>query len=199
MLKLNKNFALGMMVVPLALLGLGVAVASSVSTPNTFVSGTTIVAADVNANFAAHEAAINDNDSRLTTLEGAGAPKETVIIGSPIGPAASQDFFALIDRSASFTFADVAAMLPRAGTLEGFSCKATTALTAGSSVTVSVVVNGVTQGATSLTFTSADGTTLKVSPAAPIVVSAGDLVAFRFTETGGTGSGGKLAPSLFYR
>ncbi len=60
-----SSFTIGMLVLPLGLVGLGVALASSVSTPNTFVGGTTAVAAEVNANFAAHEAAINDNDARI--------------------------------------------------------------------------------------------------------------------------------------
>ncbi|MDF1701156.1 MAG: hypothetical protein P1V36_08365 [Planctomycetota bacterium] len=59
----------GMLVLPLALITAGVLYADSVSTPNTFVAGTAAVADEVNANFAAHEAAINDNDSRLSALE----------------------------------------------------------------------------------------------------------------------------------
>lgn len=61
----SRTFVLGMLVVPMALCGLGLAFASSVSTPNTFVSGAPALASEVNANFAAHEAAINDNDAVL--------------------------------------------------------------------------------------------------------------------------------------
>lgn len=64
-----KYTVTGMLVLPLTLLVAGLVAASSVSTPNTFVSGTTISAADMNANFAAMEAAINDNDSRIASLE----------------------------------------------------------------------------------------------------------------------------------
>ncbi len=64
-MKHNTPFVLGMSVLPLALFGVAVAMASSVATPNTFVAGTTAVAAEVNANFAAHAAAINDNDARI--------------------------------------------------------------------------------------------------------------------------------------
>ena len=45
------------------------AFASSVTIPNTFVSGQTAVAADVNANFDALAVGVNDNNSRLTTVE----------------------------------------------------------------------------------------------------------------------------------
>ena len=61
----SRTFVLGMLVVPLALCGLGLAFASSVSTPNTFVAGTPALASEVNANFAAHQAAINGNDAVL--------------------------------------------------------------------------------------------------------------------------------------
>lgn len=63
----NRNFVLGMMVVPMALLGLAVVYAGSVTTPNVFVADTPAVAANVNANFSAHQAAINDNDNRIAT------------------------------------------------------------------------------------------------------------------------------------
>ncbi|GGX73473.1 hypothetical protein [Saccharospirillum salsuginis] len=43
--------------------------ASELDTPNSFTSGTPAVAAEVNENFTAAEEAINDNDSRLTTVE----------------------------------------------------------------------------------------------------------------------------------
>lgn len=41
--------------------------ASQVTTPNTFATGDVIKAADMNANFAALEAGIDDNDTRITT------------------------------------------------------------------------------------------------------------------------------------
>ena len=43
------------------------AFASSVTIPNTFTAGTPAVAAEVNANFDAVAASVNDNDSRVTT------------------------------------------------------------------------------------------------------------------------------------
>ncbi|MCC6524063.1 MAG: hypothetical protein IT373_15490 [Polyangiaceae bacterium] len=48
-----------------------VAIASPLTTPNTFTAGTVISAAAVNANFDAIEAAVDDNDARITLLEGA--------------------------------------------------------------------------------------------------------------------------------
>ena len=69
-MKNPKQFVLGMLVVPMALLGLGIALAGSVTIPNTFVAATPAVAAEVNANFAAVKAAVDDNDARITALEG---------------------------------------------------------------------------------------------------------------------------------
>lgn len=43
--------------------------ASELDVPNSFTSGTPAIAAEVNENFTAAEEAINDNDSRLTTVE----------------------------------------------------------------------------------------------------------------------------------
>ena len=74
-----KSFTIGMLVVPLALLGIGIAVASSVVTPNTFVAGTPAVASQVNDNFTAHAAAINDNDTRITANTTATAANATAI------------------------------------------------------------------------------------------------------------------------
>ena len=65
-MKNRTVFTLGMCVMPVAMLGIGVALASSVATPNTFIAGTPAVAAQVNDNFTAHAAAINDNDTRIT-------------------------------------------------------------------------------------------------------------------------------------
>ena len=46
-----------------------VVAAGTVTVPNTFVNGTPADADQVNANFDAVETAVNDNDSRITTLE----------------------------------------------------------------------------------------------------------------------------------
>ena len=48
----------------------GVAVAGSVTLPNTFVPGQVADANQVNANFQAVKSAVDDNDTRLTALEG---------------------------------------------------------------------------------------------------------------------------------
>ena len=68
-MKHNKAFLSGMFVVPLALLGIGIAFASNVVTPNNFVANTPAMADEVNANFSAHADAINDNDARINTLQ----------------------------------------------------------------------------------------------------------------------------------
>ena len=45
-------------------------VASTLSIPNTFSSGAATNAAEMNSNFSAVKAAVNDNDTRITALEG---------------------------------------------------------------------------------------------------------------------------------
>lgn len=56
--------------------------ASSVTIPNTFTSGTPALASEVNGNFTAVETAVNDNDSRITTLEtGSGCSSDMVAVG----------------------------------------------------------------------------------------------------------------------
>lgn len=73
----SKSFVWGMVVVPVAVLSLSLAVASSVSVPHTAVAGTPARASEVNQNFEAVSQAINDNHSRLTAME-AGAVDGTI-------------------------------------------------------------------------------------------------------------------------
>ena len=49
-------------------------VASTLSIPNTFSSGATTSASDMNANFTAVKAAVDDNNTRITALEASSAP-----------------------------------------------------------------------------------------------------------------------------
>ena len=46
------------------------ATADELTTPNTFAAGETAVAAEVNENFIAVETAVNDNNARISALEG---------------------------------------------------------------------------------------------------------------------------------
>ena len=71
-----------MIAVPIALAGLSVALAGFASTPHTFVAGNLAVAEEVNRNFAAHAAAINDNDARLNTVESQGVLAMVHVEGS---------------------------------------------------------------------------------------------------------------------
>jgi hypothetical protein len=48
--------------------------ADSLSVPNSFSSGSSTSAAEMNANFSATAAAVNDNDSRISALEASSAP-----------------------------------------------------------------------------------------------------------------------------
>jgi hypothetical protein len=49
-------------------------VASTLSIPKSFSSGATTSAADMNSNFSAVAASVNDNDTRITALEGSSSP-----------------------------------------------------------------------------------------------------------------------------
>ncbi len=71
------------------------AYASSVSVPFLFVNGTLADADEVNANFAAVEAAVNDNDARIAIVEGIGADITDVIAGSGLAGGGSSGAVAL--------------------------------------------------------------------------------------------------------
>ena len=63
-----------MFVVPLAIAGLTFAFAGQVTLPNTFTPNTPARATEVNENFAAIKAAVDDNDNRIGGLENAPKP-----------------------------------------------------------------------------------------------------------------------------
>jgi hypothetical protein len=48
----------------------GAAIASPLTVPNSFAAGTVISSSAMNANFAAVKASVDDNDTRIATLEG---------------------------------------------------------------------------------------------------------------------------------
>ena len=57
-------------------------VASSLTVPNSFSSGNVISSSEMNANFAAVKAAVDDNDARIANLEsGSGCPTDMVSVG----------------------------------------------------------------------------------------------------------------------
>jgi len=56
------------------------AVADTLDVPNTFTSGTPARASEVNANFSAAEAAVNDNDSRISANSAAIAQRGSVLV-----------------------------------------------------------------------------------------------------------------------
>ena len=95
------KFSLGQVAAMLAIALMGTAVigyASSVTTPHTFTAGTTISASEMNNNFAAIKAAVDDNDSRITSLTtGMGriflpAPSSTGTFELPNGVSTSVNF-----------------------------------------------------------------------------------------------------------
>lgn len=63
-----KDAVIGM-AAGMIIMGSSMAHASSVTVPNTFSTGTPAVASDVNGNFSAVAAGVNDNDGRITTNE----------------------------------------------------------------------------------------------------------------------------------
>jgi hypothetical protein len=72
--RMRKSFlvSLGVQAVLLAaFLVVPGAIASTVTIPHTFVGGTTALASEVNANFQAVKAAVDDNDARIAVLEDA--------------------------------------------------------------------------------------------------------------------------------
>lgn len=93
------------LVASLAMLPL-LAISGEVVIPNTFVAGSKAVAAEVNANFDAAAAAINDNDSRISALE-------TAVEALQNSPALTVDTFYFTDllfisASGDLIVADVA-------------------------------------------------------------------------------------------
>lgn len=73
-----KNFKHMILAGAVATVFAGSAVAAEVGQVTTFTSGTPAVAAEVNANFQALISAINDNNSRIATLEAAQAASDSV-------------------------------------------------------------------------------------------------------------------------
>lgn len=62
--RVRYGIALALLAVP------AVAIAAPVAIPNDFVAGEVISASEMNANFSAVKASVDDNDARLTSLEG---------------------------------------------------------------------------------------------------------------------------------
>lgn len=76
---LRPALASTILLIPLA------AYASTLNVPNSFVNGTTADANEVNANFAAVEAAVNDNHDRISTLESGPAPGDITGVSAGSG------------------------------------------------------------------------------------------------------------------
>ena len=62
------------LVTTVALFHVSTSIASTLSIPNTFSSGAATSAEQMNSNFSAVKAAVNDNDTRITALESPNAP-----------------------------------------------------------------------------------------------------------------------------
>lgn len=156
------------------------AIGGPVAGLTTFTNGTTADADEVNANFQTVAAAVNDNDTRITALENAGNPGQ-LIASQGLQPSQGGTVFGIYGQSGSPGFAQI--LIPRAGTLEGFSARNAATLAANATIEVRLLVNGAQQAST-LTFTDADGTNVKSDLVTVVNVAAGDLVTFSFTESG---------------
>jgi hypothetical protein len=73
-MEIKMNKLIQALVTTVALVYAGASVASTLSIPNTFSSGATTSAGDMNANFTAVKAAVDDNDTRITALQASSAP-----------------------------------------------------------------------------------------------------------------------------
>ncbi|MDJ0976745.1 MAG: hypothetical protein QNJ98_19980 [Planctomycetota bacterium] len=168
----------------------------SVSGLTTFTNGTTANADEVNANFQTIAAAVNDNDTRITALEGTGLPGQ-IISSRGLTPPQGGSVFGIYAQAGSLNTAEI--LIPRAGTLELFSARPAAMLAANATVEVRMLVNGIQQGLL-LNFADSDGTTTKSDMTNVINVNAGDLLTFSFTETGNTAAPGtSLHASVIFK
>ena len=72
-IKMRKKINLILLTIPSFLFG-AFSFAGTLSVPNSFSSGGTTSAADMNSNFSAVSTAVNDNNTRITALETSSAP-----------------------------------------------------------------------------------------------------------------------------
>ncbi len=72
-IKMRKKINLILLTIPTFLFG-AFSFAGTLSVPNSFSSGGTTSAADMNSNFSAVSTAVNDNNTRITALETSSAP-----------------------------------------------------------------------------------------------------------------------------
>jgi hypothetical protein len=98
--------------------------------------------------------------------------------------------FAMFVEEGTESFVQVP--VPRAGTLANLHVRPHAAPAGGAIVGVTVRVNNA-DTTLNVTHTSADGTSTKSNTAAAVTVNRGDLVAVRFTESGG------VVPAAVYR
>ncbi len=109
---------------------------------------------------------------------------------------ANDDRWAILGSGNSGSESGAQYHIPRGGTLKNLTVKPLSSLTSGSSVTITVRINGANT-ALAVTFTSADGINVK-KDADEVAVNEGDLIAIRYQETGGVAqSGGNKFFSTF--
>ena len=108
-----------------------------------------------------------------------------------ISPSANATVFAMnVEEASSETFVQI--NVPRNGDLANLYVHPTASPAGGAVLTVTVRVNGL-DTALVVTHTSADGTNTVSNIANTVPVNAGDLVAVKFTESGG------VTPGAVYR
>lgn len=160
-----------------------------------FQNGTTADADQINQAFGTLATEINDNDSRISALESAGGGADQVIQSQGLQPSANGTVWGVYGQYGSEDFSRI--LLPRTGTIEGFFVRASAGLNVGASVSVTLRLNNAPV-AGPLVFTAVDGTTMK-SDATVINVSAGDMMTFEFSETGGTSLGASMHAAVILK
>ncbi|PWK46379.1 hypothetical protein [Pleionea mediterranea] len=100
----------------LILVGLSTAIiASEVDIPNTFVAGTPARAGEVNENFTAVEAAVNDNHTKITANEAALASNSSAISANSTAISANTNAIAAINETQSYIYPVNVASVNNAG------------------------------------------------------------------------------------
>lgn len=187
----------------LVMLVLGLFVSSAISGQvnglTTFTNGTTADATQVNANFNIIRTAVNDNDTRITALEGAGAPGGGIIVaGGPFVSGNADLYICSVDGGGTSEDRQTIAA-PRNGTIANLFIRPNQAPSAGAMVTAAIRINGVDTAVTVTHDTSVNGANAVGDTANTVAISQGDNLVVHLTESTGNSSGANWIVSFEYR
>ena len=180
---ISPKIAIGLLIGIFAAVAIGGQV--NPSNVTTFVNGTTADADQVNANFAELTTQINDNDTRITALEGGGT--DTHYIGVGIQAPQLGQVFGYGGQSGSAA-GTALVTIARTGVLTSFGARVHNTVAAGAQLECHLHINGADVG-TTITFTNADGAIFKSSGGADVPVNQGDLLTFRIAEVNNVAPG----------